>query len=67
MVNGFDASDAIEAILNWANEEGNEDFDTFFVSDLQEKLDEYGELTANQEIALENICNRWNIDISEYI
>lgn len=63
MINGFDTKDAIQAVQNWSQQEGNEDFDTAFVDSLSEKLEEYESLTERQESALSNIITKFSIDI----
>lgn len=67
MIKGFDTSDAIEAVKNWATDEANDTFDTTFIDSLATALDEYGELTEGQENALSNIVSKFNIDISEHL
>lgn len=61
MINGFEASDAIKAVQNWALD--NPDFDTSFVDSLAEGLEKFGSLTERQESALSNIISRFEIDI----
>jgi len=67
MINGFDISDTLKAINNWAMEEGNESFDTSFIDSLSEWYEEHQELTTGQENALRNIVNNCGIRISEYV
>lgn len=57
-----DVQEKITLILNWAEENPGKGFDTMFVVDLQEKLDEWGELKPAQEDALDNIISRWGIE-----
>ena len=66
MIKGFDVSDTIQAVNNWAMADGNEDFDTTFVESLSEGLEKFGHLTERQVSALENIIDQFNIDISTY-
>lgn len=54
----------ISAVLNWA--ETKESFDTSFVNSLSETVDRYGELTWNQERALDKIIRSFNIDVDEH-
>lgn len=56
--------DKILAILNWAEEEGD-DFDNEFVLEMQDKLEEFGELTEKQEEALDRIISGFRIDVDE--
>ncbi len=55
----MDPAEMIEQILEWATE--NDDFDTSFVEDLNDKLERGMTLTDSQITALENIITRWNI------
>ena len=67
MINGFEVSEAITAIQNWAMKDGNEDFDVSFVDSLSEKLEEYEVLSEKQESALTNIITRFEIDIPSHV
>ena len=51
----------IEIILDYFGDRPDITFDTSFVEDLQEKLNYYGSLTENQELALDNIIEGWEI------
>jgi hypothetical protein len=64
----FDYADAekkITAIINWAGHE-KPDFDDEFVLDMQEKLDKYGKLFPGQIKAINNIVDRFEIDVDQY-
>ena len=57
---GLGSGDKIYGIQEWAATE-KDSFDTEFVDDLEEKLDEYGELTEAQDDALDRIICSWKI------
>lgn len=57
----IDAQEKITIILDYFLDHKDKQFDTAYVYDLQEKLDEYGSLTKAQERALENIITSWKI------
>ena len=52
----------ITAIIDWSLENRDKRFNSTFVYDLQEKLDEFGKLTRAQERSLDNIIEKWGID-----
>lgn len=54
----------INAVIRWAR--SRKWFDTEFVESLQEKLDEYGELTSAQEEGLDNIIKKFKIKLEAY-
>lgn len=49
-------------ILDWHADNKHSGFDPTFVTDLQDKLDEFGKLTPSQEKALDRIIQKWNIE-----
>jgi len=55
-----ESQDKIDAILDWANE--NYWFDTGFVDSLSEQLERKGRLTDNQESALDNLIEKFDIN-----
>ncbi len=57
-----DQQEKITLILDWHTENKHLNFDPSFVTDLQEKLDEFGKLTPAQEKALDRIIQRWEIE-----
>lgn len=57
----MDQQEKITLIIDYFLNHKDKKFDTTYVYDLQEKLDEYGALTKAQERALENIITRWGI------
>lgn len=59
----MDYEEKIDAILDWADER-DRGFDTMFVEELKGNLD-VG-LTKSQEQAIDNIIERWHIDIDAY-
>lgn len=64
---GYSEEDKINAVLRWSEEaEEAEDFDASFVESLQTGLEKYGRLTERQEDALDNIIERWRIDVGDY-
>lgn len=56
----MDDSEKIEMILAWA--EDHPEFDTNFVEDMEDKLDEHGSLTERQSESLDHIISRWKIE-----
>lgn len=61
MLESWDYGDRIQAVLDWA--EGRPNFDTSFVESLSERYDRFGELTGNQEDALDRIIERFRINV----
>lgn len=57
----MDDQEMIDLILNWAAL--NEDFDVNFVMDLEMKLKRYGHLTKSQSEALENIIDKYELEV----
>lgn len=57
----MDAEEKVEAILDWA--QGNDWFDIEFVESLQARLEEGEELTEAQERALDNIMDKFGIEV----
>jgi len=57
----MDTIDRIDGVLDWAEEHPT--FDTDFVESLKEQYNEKGELTMNQEQALDNIIERFDIGV----
>lgn len=55
------SEDKIEGILSWARDHTDVDFDTSFVEDMDDRLEEYGELTEGQDEALSNIIRSFRI------
>lgn len=51
----------IELILEWA-ENTEVEFDDAFVREIEEKLSRYGNLTPRQEMAIDNIYERFKIE-----
>jgi hypothetical protein len=51
--------DKIESILDWARE--NPHFDEGFVLKMQQQLLENENLTRNQQIAINNIIEKWRV------
>ena len=54
-------SEKIQAVLEWADENGW--FDTDFIESLDNHLEGIGSLTDNQEQALDNIIDKFNIEV----
>jgi hypothetical protein len=54
-----DPQELITRILDWS--EHHPEFDTMFVVDLQEQLDQWGNLKPTQVAALKNIIKTWKI------
>ena len=54
----------INSVLHWA--EFNDHFDTEFIESLAEAYEEYDSLTYNQEVALDNIIDGYNIDTDKW-
>lgn len=54
-------AEKIDAILDWAEE--HPEFDTDFVESLASQLEDKGELSENQEDALDNIIEKWHIPV----
>ena len=59
----MDYEEKIEAILSWPDEK-DRGFDTTFVEEMKGNLD-VG-LTKAQEQAIDNIIEKWHIDINAY-
>ena len=57
----------LAAILVWREEEDKNKFDPSFIESLQEGYENYGGLTENQENAVYNIIERYDINVSEYL
>ena len=55
-------SDKIDAILEWADD-GRAWFDTLFVEKMAEQLEEYSTLTDAQRVALDNIIDKFHIEV----
>lgn len=51
----------IEAILHWAQDHPK--FDPGYVANLREKLEEHGQLTYGQSLALDNIIHKFRVKI----
>ena len=58
----MNTQEKITAIIDWSLENRDKRFNSIFVYDLQEKLDEFGKLTRAQERSLDNIIEKWGID-----
>lgn len=65
-LDGLDSGDKIYGIQRWAAEECTK-FDTDFVDELEEKLEEYGELTVGQDEALDRIISSWRISVKYFL
>lgn len=57
----------IMAVISWAETDAPESFDSTFVHVLNEKLEQYGRLTERQLEALNNIIDKFEIDIDAYL
>ncbi len=57
----MDYYDKCEAIMEWA--EGHLNFDTDFIEDMIKRMEDERELTEAQEAAIDNIIERWGIEI----
>lgn len=55
------ATDLCDAILDWAD--GVESFDTAFVISVRDKILTFGNVTPKQLAALENIAEKFNIEV----
>lgn len=53
----------IEAIKDWHEEEGPDDFDIDFVEKMEVALERWGELTFNQRKGLTNIIESFDVPI----
>lgn len=58
----MDSQEKITLIIDWVQDNPEAGFDTTYVYDLQDKLDKYGALTKNQDIALDNIIARFEME-----
>lgn len=54
-----------EAIIAWA--EDRDDFDTGMVESVAGQIESGRELSWKQEQAIDNIIERWHIDIEDYL
>lgn len=53
----------IETILNWVEDEGyDKGFDPSFVEKLKKQMQRTGSLSPSQEIAVDNIIKKWEIE-----
>jgi hypothetical protein len=57
----MDAQDKITLIIDWHLENKHKPFDPTFVYDLQEKIDEFGSISKQQERSLDNIIIKWGM------
>jgi hypothetical protein len=53
----------ISSILEWADSDAPESFDDTFVLNMAEALETYGTLTVKQRAAIDNIIEKFEIDI----
>jgi len=56
--------DDIQAALAWAEEHPK--FDSEFLESLEKSCTEFGSLTPGQRQALDNIVDKWHIDLGAY-
>lgn len=63
----FDDYQIATGILKWVEEEGKDDFDTEFVDNMIERLENGYELNANQSNGLRNIVIGFEIDLNQYV
>ena len=57
----------IKCVIRWAtSDDAPEDFNTDFLESLEKNCQHYGSLTDNQEAALDNIIDRFKIDVALY-
>jgi len=64
-MNGYSDGEKIDAILGWA--EGNANFNTDWLLDVQGNLEKFGSLTARQGEAINNIIYKCEIDVELYV
>jgi hypothetical protein len=57
----------ITAVITWAETEAPANFDSTFVHDLNERLIEFGKLSIRQIEALDNIIDKFEIDVDAYL
>lgn len=55
----------IQAVLAWS--ESNPKFDPTFIKSLEIRMQARGTLTAPQEVALDNIIEKFHINVEEYL
>ncbi len=55
--------DKCAAIMSWADERGDDDFDTTFVESIQEQIEKGRDLTQKQMDAIDNIIDQFRIDV----
>ena len=63
----FDDYQVAQGIRKWVDEENKDDFDTEFVDNMLERLENGYELTANQSSGLRNIVIGFEIDLHQYV
>lgn len=51
----------IDSILEWAGESHNGYFNTEFVDNVKEQVEQYGSISEGQKTAIDNIIDRWHI------
>ena len=66
-IQNYSVDETLTAVKNWSEEADNESFDCSFIDSLTESFETYGNLTDRQFEALENIVERFHIDISEHL
>ena len=59
--------DKIKAVLAWAETDSPESFDSSFVESLSEQYEERGSISPRQAMALDNIIDKFEIDIAQYL
>lgn len=63
----FTQEQKIKAVLDWADTDGPENFDSSFVESLAEQLEDNGSISPRQVMALQNIIDKFDIDVAQYV
>lgn len=57
----------INALLRWAEKDAPSTFDDAFIQTMSDRLGEFDNLTPRQRAALENIAERFSVDVADYL
>lgn len=62
----FTYQEKTEALMNWAQEDAPETFDSEFIESLYERVEKGQFLTIKQEAAIDHIIEKFGIDVEAW-
>lgn len=63
----FSTDEKIEGVLDWAGSDAPDSFDSTFIENLRDHFENHGNLSIGQVEALDNIIEKFGIDLQDYI